>query len=330
MNESELLGDLPVGPALSLGALRTAEHITYHERAGETRDRMGTALEYLGTGLLATEPEIFVTGRLPDLADVAMDWSPDDRWRFLVELRCSNPFYPFEFAMSGDRAKARNAALREVSRSALRLPMDSGDDVGEAWDKIHQREHAFLRKDALRRKAVDPKSWAVALGVGVTVAGAAVVAAPAIALMMPAASGLSGAAAVSAGLAQLGFGSVASGGLGMVGGMWVLGAGGAAAGTVSAATAQLLAQPGSAHLVGVEVRKLLVTYTLAQEGHLQDTTEVLAKGLDRMSDEVADLVKLEESRNEKGSDRLGELYTLQRTLDFAGDYMAKRYRGTGA
>ena len=317
--------DIPLGAALLLGAYLVAQQIANHEPAGPNQRRMETALGYLAEDLRTAAPEFFVIGQMPELSALAHGWGHDDAARFMVELRLADPFYPFQFNLTKQRTQERLAALREIARGPLRSP-GLADRVGEAWEEVQAAEKAHVRMTRFRAKVGDPKSWLAAVGIGAAVAGAAVVAAPAIAVLMPAASGLSGAAAVSAGLAQLGFGSIASGGLGMVGGMWVLGASGAAVGTVSATTATLLAQPGSAALVGAEVRKLLVSFVLASDGVMDLAPEEFARGLDTMLDQLSDVIALEAGRNEPGSDRLEELEDLRRTLVFGGEFMASRSR----
>jgi hypothetical protein len=315
--------DLPVGAALLLGAYLVAQHIANHEPAGETQQRMENALSCLAQNLREAAPEFFVVGQIPELSALADRWRPDDSVRLLVELRVADAFYPFQFEMTKSRGETQRAALREIARGALRIP-GAADKVGAAWDEVRRAEKSYLRRLAFQTKLKNPRSWLAAAGVGAAFAGAAVAAAPAIAVLMPAAAGLSGAAAVSAGLAQLGFGSIAAGGLGMVGGVWVLGASAGAVGTLSASTATLLAKPGSAALISAEVRKLLVTFILASDGTIQSSAETFARGLDTMVDDVDAMIELEESRNEHDSARLRELGDLKRTLEFGGEFMASR------
>lgn len=75
--------------------------------------------------------------------------------------------------------------------------------------------------------------------------------------------GLSGAAATSAGLAALGFGSIASGGFGMAGGMLIVGA---VSGTLGAGVGSIAAGATKIHTdAAIEAQKLRVTITLLKD-----------------------------------------------------------------
>ena len=98
--------------------------------------------------------------------------------------------------------------------------------------------------------------------------------APHIGGALGAGMGLSGAAATSAGLAALGFGSIASGGFGMAGGMLIVGA---VSGTLGAGVGSIAAGANKIHTdAAIEAQKLRVTLTL-----LNDTppggTEIAAR-----------------------------------------------------
>lgn len=320
---------MPVGAALLLGAYLVAQEMTNREPAGETQRRMECALSSLAADLQQAAPEFFVTGQMPELGALTHGWPSDDAVRFLVELRVGNPFYPYEFELTEARERERLAALREMSRAVFRLPAGTADSVSRAWETVRAAEKSYLRRQALQRKIRSPQQWLAVAGVGAAVAGVAVAAAPAVAVLMPAAANLSGAAAVSAGLAQLGFGSVAAGGLGMVGGVWMLGLGGATLGVSAATTATLLSRPGSAALVGVEVHKLLISFLLARQNVLKMAAEEFSHGLDALVNEVASVQQLERTRNEDGSPRLRELGDLQRRLTFAGEFLTARSGPSG-
>ena len=316
--------DLSLGAGLLLGAYLVAQDITHREPEGEAHLRMESALGYLASDLRQEAAEFFVTGEPPELASITHGLDRDDRVRFLVELEAGSPFYPFQFQISKRREVERRAALRQIAHASLGL------DRGEADKVISARREAFAAQKKHGRareaweKVSEPKNLLRSAVMGAAGVGVALAAAPAIAVLMPAAAGLSGAAAVSAGLAQLGFGSIAAGGLGMAGGMWVLGAGGAAVGAVSLTTATLLSQPGSAGAVGTEVWKLLTTFVLADDAVIQTPPDEFAKALDKLVDDIGAVITLEESRNEEGSARLKELYELRRVVAFAGEFMTSR------
>ncbi len=305
--------------ALLLGAYLIAQEVADREPAGETFRRMQTALSCLADELREVAPEFFLIGVEPELNSLVDSWSREDAVKLLIELRVANPFAPYEFEMTKKRDLARLAEMRKMARVALGLPAEVADEVSAAWTVVLKAEN----RATLRRRMSEPKSWATLVGVGLAVAGVAVIAGPAIAPLMPAAAGLSGAAATSAGLAQLGFGAVAAGGLGMAGGLWVLGVGGAALGAAGATTAVLLSRPGGAALVGAEIRKLLVSAVLAVKGELAVPLSDISDALERMADEVQDVLDTEERRNERGSDRIESIIDLKRHIEFASSYVER-------
>lgn len=136
----------------------------------------------------------------------------------------------------------RNMAVRRPDR--LAAPAFCAEHRHEipGFDKLEQRfsqidEYAdWLKFEKINAAKITKIAAVSALGVGI-LGPAALVAAPAIGGAAGALTGLSGAAATSHGLAIFGFGSVASGGLGMAGGTAVITAvGGALGGVVGATT----------------------------------------------------------------------------------------------
>jgi hypothetical protein len=307
--------------ALLLGNYLIAQDVADQEPRGDCFRRMQTALTCLGDELREVAPEFFVVGQDPELVSLLAEWKKADGIKFLIELRVSEPFSPYEFTVTGRRDEIRLWSMRRIARVALGLDAESADVVVSAWNDVKNAERRYLQRVALRKRLRSPKSWAAIIGVGLAVGGAAVIAGPAIAPLMPAAAGLSGAAATSAGLAQLGFGAIAAGGLGMAGGLWVLGIGGAALGIAGATTATLLSRPGGAVLLGDEVRKLLVSAELVHQGVLDESLSDIALAISTISEEVDDVRHAEESRNEEGARRLDEIRLLQERLDFAQSYI---------
>ncbi|MCR6689568.1 hypothetical protein [Cellulomonas sp.] len=312
--------EAPVSIPLLMGALIVAQRVAEHEKERTVREQMEVAIRDIKTDLRSVAAEFVVVGDLPELAVLADGWDADESVRLLVELRFGNPFFPFQFRVEGTRDESRVAALRAIARQSLGLETGTADAVNEAWANVLRGKRREDRSSTLK----NPKTIAVGFGAAAATAGLAIVAAPALAVLMPAASGLSGAAAVSAGLAQLGFGSIASGGLGMLGGMWVLGAGGASIGAAGATLTTVLAHPGSAAAVGTEVLKLVTTFELALRKELTTDPDEVAKSFERLHDDVVRIEDLERTRNEKGSARLRELAELLETCNYAGKYMERR------
>lgn len=309
--------DADLALAMMLGAYTVARHVTNAEPAGETQLRMEAALDRLAKELAAADRELLDETGAPRWPGVAMGHKHDDAVRVLVELALCDPFHPFQFDTAhGQRPEARRAALRDLARSPLRLSADTADRV-----LLAQRVVSDQWRSHQRRSAFKPSTFWKASVMGLAIGGVAVAAAPAIAVLMPAAAGLSGAAALSAGLAQLGFGSIAAGGLGMVGGMWVVGSTGVVAGLVAGGAAEILGRPGGVEAFEVESRKLLVSFVLAFDGSLETDPDDFAQGLDVMADALRLVAGQDATCNEQGSPRLVELARLEETLTFCGEFM---------
>lgn len=288
-----------------------------------TKSRMTTALVACQDNLdLVVFGETGAFDR-PTLESLCQDLSIDEKYALLVELRLADPFFPYQFEMTKKRDKLRVRAMREVAHRELNLNRDAAVTVDAAMREVAK---AYSRGFKGLLASLDAKDWLLIVGSGVLIAGAAVVAAPLIAAAMPAAAGLSGAAAVSAGLASLGGGSIAAGGLGMAGGMWALGVGGAALGGVAGATAVALAGGDGAGLVQAEVLKLCISFELAAQGHISRSTSEFEAALDQIHNSVQEVLGTEKARNEKSSERLKNLESLDETLRFAGDFMTERLK----
>src|SRR3954454_14224876 len=178
------------------------------------------------------------------------------------------------------------------------MEVEHAERIEVVWRRLQREEAKATRR---RRGLSDYALW----GLGAAaVAGAVIVAGPLIAPLMPAAAGLSGAAAFSAGMAQLGFGSIAAGGPGMTGGMWMLGVAGGVVGFGSAAGIQTalheaVGTPGASGLLRIEVVKLLTSATLAKQfGWFGGDLEPFKAAIDRIDTEVDETLAAEQSRND--------------------------------
>ncbi|MCW2525821.1 MAG: hypothetical protein JWM76_681 [Pseudonocardiales bacterium] len=309
---------VPVGIALQLGSHAVATDLHVEEPPGDARDRMNRAVEALTEQLRVNASDFFVSGSAPDLSSLLDGAAEDDRRAFLIELVLADPFAPYWFEMNKRRDVSRVHSLRRVATRSLALDIDSVDHINSKWNQIAKGEVGL------------PWNKIVVAGVGgLAVAGLAIAAGPVIAAAMPAAAGLNGAAAVSAGLAQLGFGSIASGGLGMTGGLWMLGlAGGAlgAGGTAAsqAAVQQLVSVPGSAHLLQTELRKLVLSASLAREQRwFEASIEQFDAGVDQLATAIDAELELERQRNDRKAQRVLELEKLAKTAIYAGSEIQK-------
>lgn len=310
--------NVPVGTALQIGSYAVAADIRLAEPGGAGRDSMGNAVQALAEALRASAGDYYVTGTAPDLSSLLDGTSEDDRRAFLIELTIANPFAPHWFETTKTREQARLQALRRLATMQLNLDIDSVREIHERWRKAVAEE--------ARAGAGVPWQKLVAIGVGgVALAGLAIAAGPLIAAAMPAAAGLNGAAAISAGLAQLGFGSVAAGGLGMTGGLWMLGLAGGAVGAGGTAVSQsalkhLVAAPGSAHLIQLELTKLVLSARLAKQlGWFDASIKDFNEAVDQLVTAIDDEVKRETDRNDPKAPRVEELRRLVKTGTWAGE-----------
>lgn len=119
------------------------------------------------------------------------------------------------------------------------------------------------------------KSLMLALGGAVAIAVTGGFAATAIAPIF-AASGLSGAAAVSSGLATLGFGSLATGGLGMAGGFSFIVGGGAALGGLSGlGLASLIQNPDLVISECAKIQVISINIFIKEQGRIDKAKEIV-------------------------------------------------------
>jgi hypothetical protein len=230
--------------------------------------------------------------------------SDTDRRALLIELAVANPFSPYWFEMTERREVCRVTALTLIAALSMGLEPDCVAIVDAAWRK--------LAKD-LNTVALE------------TPAG------PLIALAMPATPGMTAATAMSAGLAQLGFGTIGTGGLGLVAGQWLLGVVGTAqAITTEAAITDVVASPGFGYLLELELYKLVLTVRLAEERRWFDAPiERAARAIEHVSGEVIAELESAMGRNDPKASRVRELRRLGATCLRAAAKIARlRERST--
>ena len=279
----------PVGAALALGSLTVATNLRISEPAGESRDRMARAVDVLTAGMRGDSADLLAVDLFTSFGAVVAATSEYERRALLVELTVANPFSPYWFEMTEAREACRIQSLKLVAALSLQLEPDSVTLISKAWRKI--------AKNLAGPGLVQP-------------------AGPLIAVAMPAAVGLAGGLAMSAGLAQLGFGSVLGGGLGMTGGLWLLGAAnGASTAATQAAINDIVAAPGFAHLLQFEVCKLVLTAKLAQrsgwfDGPLGHAAETIGYVNARVNAQLAHA----RTRNDAKAPRVRELRQLEATV----------------
>lgn len=314
-------GSNQVAVALRLASFQLAKDIFFAEPAGLSRDRMKRALEALERSLREEAGEFYVRGATPDLTAMLDGTSLNDRHAFLLEVITAQPFAPYWFEWTKLRRGEHREAIRRLAGNSLAMEVEDAERIEETWRRLQRDEAKAARA---RRGLSDYALWGLAAA---AVAGVAVMAGPVIAVLMPAAANLSGAAAISAGMAQLGFGSIAAGGLGMTGGMWMLGVAGGVVGLGSAAGIQTalheaVGTPGAGELLRIELVKLLASATLAKQfGWFGGDLEPFEAAIDQSDTEVDEQLAVEQSRNDPKAPRLEELATLRQSLDFAREQL---------
>ena len=290
-------------------------------RAGRMRVvqlELAEAIERAGLSVLDAAKRENVE-QLLDLLPAASNqqWSKRDRLVFLAEMVCNPPFAPAVLEFSGDeRKEALDALATRVGTSSIYVEWIS------SWHKsaAHSHRHADLRMPIL-----------IGAGTVLLVAATAGAAAPMIAPML-AGTGAGG-AAILGGLATAGFGSVASGGLGVVGGTWILTGAGAAIGGAVAGTALTTATMLGAfdrESAAAELAKAQTTFKVVYiDGYATDADGTTDTALAEMRiqrsqartafDELA-------RRNEDHAPAVKHAGELVNALDEAIDWMNERDR----
>lgn len=185
----------------------------------QLKDRQGRIAEYT--------PRINKTGFREYVQ--SLDINSSEQTLFAIHLLYSNPFAPFDFNPERIESKKDDSVLSLAKYLRFNQALVAIQSAIEIKHTI-RKEIKAVESLGVREHLKDPKKLGVAAASALGLTAVAVVSAPTLAVLLPAAQGLSGAAAVSAGLASIGGGSIAAGGMGMAGGMAVLGMTGAVTG----------------------------------------------------------------------------------------------------
>jgi hypothetical protein len=233
-------------------------------------------------------------------------WDETKRNALLIEIAFADPFAPYEIKV---RSKDHAEQLA-LFCPAIGLAPERAGQVLESMDAARKAH----RNVAWGKIAVPAVLGAVVVAAG-GYAGA-----PLITEHLGAVAGLSGAAAVSHGLALLGGGSLAVGGAGVAGGMALVTAASTTVGAASAGGAAALWNAGCAAAVG-ELIKLQVSYKevlLRAQPRSPETGEVV-ESLLRHCTQLESKLEEERTLNDAGAQRVKELerillayrYTIQ-------------------
>jgi hypothetical protein len=256
------------GPALAQGTLFIGTCIRGREKDVSRQRRMTVALADQVAAyreLFPEAPEVEEPVSTTVSALIPRDWPAELATTYLIDLYFTRTFSPAELKFSSDR---RDEALGTVA-AQIQLTQSDIDSVIE------------IAKSAARAHRGKLDIGQIALiggGAMLVLAVTAGMAAPVVAGAIGTAAGLSGAAAFAHGMAVLGLGSLAAGGFGMAGGLWIVTGAGAAVGALGGSTAAALVQLGP-EAARTELIKLQTTTAAAtlRYGRGADATQFVAK-----------------------------------------------------
>jgi hypothetical protein len=245
------------GAAIALGALFIGAYVAEREKDDTRVRRMEVALADQVAALYEAFPD---QPKLPDigaaglLARLPSDWptSPTAR-TYLIDLYFTRPFAPAELKVNDGHREEALVAVAE------RVGLDRA-----ALDRIKKTAKSA---EASHRHKIVPGHFALIGGVAfLLLAVTAGAAAPLVAVAIGASAGLSGAAALTYGMAVLGFGSLAAGGLGMAGGLWIVtAAGGVLGGLGGTAAALVTLGPKGTRSELIKLQTTVVEVVLAED-----------------------------------------------------------------
>lgn len=216
----------------------------------------------------------------------------DRKLKLLVDLSCSAPFFPYQ--LKYDVVKF-NEAYTEIG-------------------KLLKVEHSMIEKILDARKTAltlhEPKKITKNLMIGL---GGAMIfglggwmIGPALGGMLGAAAGFSGAAATSFGLALLGGGSLAAGGMGMAGGMWLITGTSAAIGMVGTTATSMLSEMTTTTVI-MELVKLQISFVATDAGKNSKEYDRYILGLENQKSVLKGQLKDESRLNDEDSENLKAL-----------------------
>lgn len=296
----------PASLALAGASTLLAEHVRSATKDSKRAKKMDRVI-----GLKRDELAAIVDAESVDPGSVldgaVAGWDREAKRRLLVDLAFSSPFAPYSLKVN------RDDVLDGLRPLAGRI-----GEPGSVVDEI-----AAARKSALRSQ--HRRNWgrvgALALLTAAALGTAGWMLAPAIGTAIGTSAGLTGAAATAHGLALLGGGSLAAGGAGMAGGMWLVAATGATVGFVGGGGSTLLYQLGASE-VRNELIKLQVTFRVAilvSQGDLAHAATVIA-GLRETHEDLGKALDVERGLNDDNSERVKsleeKLLAISRTIEW--------------
>ena len=307
---SELAFDEDDALTVAVGVTYVAQMAARREQDTDRKSRKEAAiaqklqvLEKAGLGMDAVQ----LKSRFKDRVS---RWSSHKRSALLVELAFASPFAPYELKVTDKHLTwALGRAASVLGLTAAR--------VAEIQDAIRSARKVH-RHIAWGKIGVSAVVGALVFAVG----GFAL--APVLAGALGSAAGLSGAAAISHGLALLGGGSLALGGTGMAGGLIAVTAGGGAVGGAGLGGAVALWNAGYAAAV-TELVKLQVSYrevllrAQLREGEAASVIERLNAQIEALNKQL----ETERGLNDPGAKRIEEMERIERAYRDALAWMKR-------
>lgn len=343
--QDEVIPGLTYGPALLIACLYVGGRLFDEEQDPERSDKMLRALdaqlEQYQTLYNDPEaplgPDLDIDGDMEISRDELLDclgedWDPRQAAILLVDLLFTRPFSPNYLEFDDE---VRLNALVEISTRIGNPVFVLGGELVEGLDDEDIAQEILWRLTYLEssaRKAHRKINWkrialitAGGIALGAVTAGAA---APLIAGAIGAAAGLAGAAALAHGLAVLGFGSLAAGGLGMAGGLWIVtGVGaavGGAAGGSSVSAAELLTAMGPnaarEEIVRLQVTTAAVTMELSVKEAARDIGQ-LAERRAELAEQIEEALETNDPDAPAISDREQTIKSLSNAIEWLNEQL---------
>lgn len=229
-------------------------------------------------------------------------------WKYMVFLECVlySPYYPLDTDKNAYKP-FKGLSIDKTGREECLRNIAELLSVNSKYIKIFENAHS----SAVKKLSGYWTKIALGAGIGIVVILLAIVTFQYQIIAFFAASGLHGAAAISAGLAALGGGAISAGGLGMAGGITVLIGGGSLLGAALGSGAGLaIASLGSGAVLSeaAKLQVVLKEIVLAIQKdtlYFQKILLALNQQVKRLKDEII-IMKTETDKNKKKIKNLEE------------------------
>jgi hypothetical protein len=244
------------------------------------------------------------------------DEEVNSAWKYLILLECCcyNAYTPLGGTKEEIEKSAKDFARLKIekgSRQATLKRICGLLNIDEKYIDIFQSS----LKNANKRLNGYWKKVVVGSAIGVVIIAIAVATGRYRILALLAPEGLSGAAAISAGLAALGGGAVAAGGYGMAGGIAVLVGGGSLLGIGAGGSMGILLASKNSNVLLSDAAKLEVVLKEIVIGVQKDTTS-FQKILNKLAEQKEELRKKVEELQTQSDQNKKEIKELKKSLSY--------------